>query len=113
MSNAAPSEFNASVAEQNPDFLRTLNEFAVDLMSIPNATDLFWYVARNVAGRLGFVDCVIYTADVETQELTQVAALGERTPTAGRSSIRSSFPLVSGSQAKWRSHGSRLLWMIC
>lgn len=80
MSNPAPSEFNASLAEQNPDFLRTLNEFAVDLISIPNATDLFWYVARNVVGRLGFVDCVIYTADVETQELTQVAALGEKNP---------------------------------
>lgn len=80
MSNSAPSEFNASLAEQNPDFLRTLNEFAVDLISIPNATDLFWYVARNVVGRLGFVDCEIYTADVETQELTQVAALGEKNP---------------------------------
>ncbi|WP_292305663.1 ATP-binding protein [Marivita sp.] len=66
--------------DQNPSFLRTLNEFAVDLISIPNASDLFWYVAQNVVGRLGFVDCVIYTADTQTQKLTQVAALGEKNP---------------------------------
>lgn len=65
---------------QNPSILRTLNEFAVDVISIPNAADLFWYVARNVVGRLGFVDCVIYTADRHTQKLTQVAALGEKNP---------------------------------
>lgn len=76
--------------DQNPSFLRTLNEFAVDLISIPNATDLFWYVARNVVGRLGFVDCVIYTADTQTQKLTQVAALGEKNP-YGRTIIN---PLV-------------------
>lgn len=67
-------------SDQNPSVLRTLNEFAVDLMSIPNATDLFWYVAQNVVGKMGFVDCVIYTADAQAGELTQVAALGEKNP---------------------------------
>jgi signal transduction histidine kinase len=60
--------------------LRTLNAFAVDIMSIPTAEDLFWYVAQNVVGRLKFIDCVIYQADSNTRKLTQVAALGEKNP---------------------------------
>jgi len=60
--------------------LRTLNAFAVDLISIPNAEDLFWYVAQNVVGRLHFVDCVIYEANADQTELVQVAALGEKNP---------------------------------
>ncbi|WP_082029479.1 ATP-binding protein [Tateyamaria sp. ANG-S1] len=62
--------------------LRTLNTFAVDLMSIPNVEDLFWYVAQNVVGKLGFVDCVIYSANDVQTELTQVAAWGEKNPFA-------------------------------
>ena len=60
--------------------LRTLNAFAVDLMSIPTVEDLFWYVAQNVAGRLNFLDCVIYQANDAQTELVQVAALGEKNP---------------------------------
>ena len=60
--------------------LRTLNAFAVDIISIPNVEDLFWYVARNVVGRLNFVDCVIYRADAGETTLTQAAALGEKNP---------------------------------
>lgn len=60
--------------------LRTLNAFAVDLMAIPTVEDLFWYVARNVVGRLHFLDCVIYQADDAQTELVQVAALGEKNP---------------------------------
>jgi signal transduction histidine kinase len=60
--------------------LRTLNLFAVDLISIPNVEDLFWYVAQNVVGRLRFVDCVIYRANDQQTELQQVAAWGEKNP---------------------------------
>ncbi|MFT6456260.1 MAG: signal transduction histidine kinase [Yoonia sp.] len=66
--------------------LRTLNAFAVDLISIPSVADLFWYIAQNVVGRLKFVDCVIYQADDAQTELVQVAALGEKNP-FGRSII--------------------------
>ena len=62
------------------DTLRTLNTFAVDLISIPSIDDLFWYVAHNVVGRLNFVDCVIYQTDDETSELVQVAAMGDKNP---------------------------------
>ncbi len=60
--------------------LRTLNTFAVDVMSIRSVEDLFWYVAQNVVGQLGFVDCVIYEADEAEKMLTQVAAWGEKNP---------------------------------
>lgn len=60
--------------------LRTLNAFAVDLITIPSVEDLFWYVAQNVVGRLSFIDCVIYEMDTENNSLLQVAALGEKNP---------------------------------
>ena len=60
--------------------LRTLNAFAVDVIAIRTAEDLFWYVARNVVGRLNFVDCVIYRADAAGTVLEQVAAWGEKNP---------------------------------
>jgi signal transduction histidine kinase len=60
--------------------LHTLNAFALDVMTIPSREDLFWYVARNVVGRLGFIDCVIYEADDMGTELRQAAALGEKNP---------------------------------
>lgn len=60
--------------------LRTLNQFAVDLIQIPSIEDLFWYVAQNVVGRLNFVDCVIYQANEEKTALRQVAAWGEKNP---------------------------------
>jgi signal transduction histidine kinase len=62
--------------------LRTLNAFAVDLISFPSAEDLLWYVAQNVVGRLNFVDCVIYQVDEGSSVLRQVAAWGEKNPFA-------------------------------
>lgn len=66
--------------------LRTLNAFAVDIISIATVEDLFWYVAQNVVGQLKFVDCVIYLANDAQSELVQVAALGDKNP-FGRSII--------------------------
>ena len=60
--------------------LRTLNRFAVDLIAIPSAEDLYWYVAQNVVGKLNFVDCVIYQANDAQTELQQVAAWGDKNP---------------------------------
>lgn len=66
--------------------LRTLNAFAVQVMAIPNANDLLWYVAQNVVGKLNFVDCVIYTSDADETVLTQAAAMGAKNP-FGRSIV--------------------------
>jgi hypothetical protein len=83
-----PSHSQLSGAEAAT--LRILNNFAIDLMAIPSIEELFWYVAQKVVGKLKFVDCVIYQADVEQTTLTQVAAWGEKNP-FGRSILN---PLV-------------------
>ncbi|MEM8637092.1 MAG: ATP-binding protein [Pseudomonadota bacterium] len=83
-----PTSFLARNQDQEfeANVLRILNAFAVDVMSIPSADDLFWYVAQNVVGRLNFIDCVIYEANSDQTELIQVAAMGEKNP-FGRSII--------------------------
>ncbi len=80
MLKPVPSSLRQRNRASEAQMLRTLNTFAVDLMSIPCVEDLFWYVAQNVVGKLGFVDCVIYQADEAQTELTQVAAWGEKNP---------------------------------
>lgn len=61
--------------------LSVLNDFAISLMTILNVEDLFWHVAREVAARLDFTDCVIYRHDSEADHLVQVAASGDKNPT--------------------------------
>ncbi|MGB7271444.1 MAG: ATP-binding protein [Albidovulum sp.] len=90
MLKPVPSSLRQRNRASEAQMLRTLNTFAVDLMSIPCVEDLFWYVAQNVVGKLGFEDCVIYQADEAQTELTQVAAWGEKNP-YGRNIIN---PLV-------------------
>lgn len=80
MLSSMRTDFNQTSVVNDADTLRTLNTFAVDLMSIRNVEDLLWYVAQNVVGRLGFVDCVIYLSNDEETELTQAAAWGEKNP---------------------------------
>lgn len=58
--------------------LAVINEFAISLISIANHSDLAWYVARQVVGRLGFVDCVFYLLDPERNVLRQIAAIGDK-----------------------------------
>jgi len=63
MSNPEIQHNHLQTTQDEAATLRTLNAFAVDLISIPSVEDLFWYVAQNVVGRLKFLDCVIYQAD--------------------------------------------------
>lgn len=60
--------------------LKILSSFAVELISITNETDLAWHVAREVVGKLGFVDCVVYFIDPERNLLRQAAAIGAKNP---------------------------------
>ncbi|WP_081806499.1 ATP-binding protein [Actibacterium atlanticum] len=82
MLQSVPSTLSHRNWASEAQMLRTLNTFAVDLMSIPSEEDLFWYVAQNVVGKLGFQDCVIYRANEAQTELTQAAAWGEKNPYA-------------------------------
>ncbi len=60
--------------------LSTINDFAIELLSIGTTSDLVWYVAREVVARLGFVDCVIYLLNEAGDTLRQVAAIGVKNP---------------------------------
>jgi len=80
MFRSAPADSAQQQQLDEAATLRILNAFAVDLIAIPSVEDLFWYVAQNVVGQLRFVDCVIYQANHDQTELTQVAALGDKNP---------------------------------
>lgn len=58
--------------------LKIINEFALNLFAIPSPEDLAWHIAREVVGRLGFVDCVVYFLDRDRSVLRQVAAIGAK-----------------------------------
>ncbi len=66
--------------QQKEEQLRILHEFAVTLIKISSVEDLAWYVAKEVVGRLGFVDCVLYELDADRNLLVQKAAIGEKNP---------------------------------
>ncbi|MDH3595339.1 MAG: PAS domain S-box protein [Rhodospirillales bacterium] len=59
---------------------KTINDFALRLLAIPTEGELVWYVAREVVGRLGFDDCVVYLLDRRRNLLRQVAAIGVKNP---------------------------------
>ena len=62
------------------ELFRIFNRFAVDIMAIDDEVDLMWHVARQVVGKMGFNDCVIYLKDPHGAYLRQVAALGAKNP---------------------------------
>lgn len=43
-------------------------------------TEVLWDIAKHCISKLGFVDCVIYLVNFETQHLEQVAAYGSKNP---------------------------------
>ncbi len=59
------------------DVLKVINHFAVELISIPSKEELAWYLAREVVGKMGFADCIVYYLDEEKQILRQHAAIGD------------------------------------
>lgn len=76
--------------------LSVLNEFAISLMTILTVEDLFWHVAREVAARLDFVDCVIYRYDADKSHLIQTAASGHKNPGDTEIANRLTIPLGKG-----------------
>ncbi|QIE56906.1 GAF domain-containing protein [Pikeienuella piscinae] len=65
---------------QREELFRIFNKFAVDIMGIDGEQELMWHVAREVVGKMGFNDCVIYLTDPLGAYLRQVAALGAKNP---------------------------------
>jgi PAS domain S-box-containing protein len=74
------------IAEQKARFmnsnkyLQILNKFTFDLIGIQDREELCWYAAREVVGKLGYTDCVIYLIDEPSGALVQRAAAGPKNP---------------------------------
>ena len=60
--------------------LEIYRAFAQRLVTLDDLDELLWYVAESVVGQLGFVDCVIYRLDHQSNTLYQAAAIGDKTP---------------------------------
>lgn len=60
--------------------LTIINDFAIELIKKISIDDIVWFIAKNVAARMGFFDCVVYLYDESTNCLIQAAAHGPKNP---------------------------------
>ncbi len=79
-----------------PGLFESIRNFALELFTLSDKEDLYWYVAREVVGNLGFDDCVIYDLDRSRGLLVQVAAIGTKNPAGKVISNRLEIPLGQG-----------------
>jgi len=71
------SEANLVLSQEH---LSLLNAFAVELFSVQSEEMLAWSIARDVVGKLGLPDCVVYYADYQSASIKQKAAIGAKNP---------------------------------
>lgn len=74
---------NQSLAAANSGkerYLSVLSDFAFMITKISSIDELCWYVAREVVGKLGFADCVVYLVDEADNCIFQQAAIAEKNP---------------------------------
>lgn len=64
--------------------IRAVSFFSTSLSTKESIDEILWDITKNVIHRLGFVDCVIYTYNHTTLELSQHAAYGTKNPTDER-----------------------------
>ena len=90
---------NQSLAAANSGkerYLGVLSDFAFMITKISSIDELCWYVAREVVGKLGFADCVVYLIDDADNCIFQQAAIAEKNP-QGKDIINSlRIPLGKG-----------------
>ncbi|MEZ4809905.1 MAG: histidine kinase [Allomuricauda sp.] len=65
---------------KNSQFEDILIYFSNSLMGKENEEEILWDLAKNCISKLGFVDCVIYLIDQDSQYLIQKAAYGPKSP---------------------------------
>lgn len=82
--------------EARTGLFESINAFALQLFAIGKEADLYWYVAREVVGNLGFDDCVIYELDRSRSLLVQAAAIGAKNPSGETIANRLEIPLGQG-----------------
>lgn len=61
-------------------YFEVINKFAVELLEAQSEDDIVWALAKNAIAELGYVDCVIYLLDEDTDQLIQKAAHGPKNP---------------------------------
>jgi len=92
---AEPHSINLE-AESDRTSLKVLNDFAIELIRIADKGQLAWYVAREVVGALGFMDCVVYFLDHDQGILRQEAATGAKNPQGQEILNRLEIPIGHG-----------------
>ncbi|HDZ04664.1 hypothetical protein LCGC14_0354430 [marine sediment metagenome] len=60
--------------------IRAISYFSSSLYLKESIEEVLWDITKNVIHQLGFVDCIIYTYDVDRELLTQRAAYGVKNP---------------------------------
>lgn len=90
-------------------FLRILYEFSSTLIRINTLDELVWHVVRQVVGKLGFEDCVIYQLDKEVNLLVQTAAIGEKNPEANVIVNRLKIPVGRGVTGRVAASGEPIV----
>ena len=63
---------------QKNELLNILSDFAIALLNHTSTDEVLWYTSREVVGRMGFDDCVIYLWNERTKKLEQYSALGQK-----------------------------------
>jgi len=57
-----------------------INSFAQTLLHVNTVDEVVWAIAKNAVAQLGYVDCVIYLIDEDSNTLIQSAAHGPKNP---------------------------------
>ncbi|MES2047391.1 MAG: EAL domain-containing protein [Pseudomonadota bacterium] len=63
---------------QKNELLNILSDFAIALLDLTSTDEVLWHTSREVVGRMGFDDCVIYLWNERTQKLEQHSAFGQK-----------------------------------
>ncbi|MFT6322116.1 MAG: signal transduction histidine kinase [Granulosicoccus sp.] len=68
------------ILQSRERYLEIISSFSLSLMHLNSIEDVVWIITREVVGRMGFEDCVVYLLDKEEGVLIQKAAHGPKNP---------------------------------
>ena len=71
-------ELNAAELKNKLELEQIINYFSFSLIDKNSVDDVLWDVAKNLIGRLGFVDCMIYMWDADKIKMEQRAGYGSK-----------------------------------
>ncbi|MEO8109161.1 MAG: two-component regulator propeller domain-containing protein [Ginsengibacter sp.] len=71
-------QLNAEQYKNNLEHEKIINYFSSSLINKATIEDVLWDVAKNLIGRLGFVDCMIYLWNDDNTKMIQKAGIGPK-----------------------------------